>query len=159
MNEKLNLIGTVMVFLLISLPVNAEIVEPRDAEEKSVRNVVEGLDVVTNAYQLLSPELKDLDDGETDVAIFLPMDKSLQRGDVANMSEEEKEAFVKRHMATGLVSKEPIEFIEWFVTEDGNRVMVSEKDDAVILNDSVSIIEILPAKNGIVYVIDESLAS
>lgn len=103
MKTKLELIGTVLVFLLVSLPVSAQVIEPGDAEEK--------------------------------------------------------EAFVERQLSTGLAAKEPIEFIEWFVTEDGKRTMVSKKNGDVVLDDSTYIVDAIPAKNGIVYIINESLDS
>lgn len=159
MTSKIKLTGTILAILVIALPLSAEVVEPGDADDKNVREVVENLDNVTNAHKILAPELQDMENDNTSVALFVPTDDSLKSEDVANISEEKQEEFLKSHTTKGLASKEPLEYVEWFGTESGDKITVSSQDDEVVLNDSISIVEAIPAENGIVYVIDESLTS
>lgn len=132
-------------------------VQPGDADDISAADAIEEHENTSVAGELFTSEFGSLLEGDENVALFAPEDEVLE-GDSDDISGEELESLFKSHTATGLASQEPLEYIQWFVTENGERVTVSKEDDTLILNDSVEVVEAIPAENGIVYVIDGSLS-
>ncbi len=138
------------------LPLVAQ-VQPGDAEDTSVADAVEEHEKTSAADELFASEFDSLLDGDESVAFFAPEDEVLDEEDTADASGDELESFFNGHVATGLASQEPLEHIKWFVTDDGEKVTVSEEDGTIVLNDSVEVVDAIPASNGVVYVTDESL--
>lgn len=148
-----------IVALLALMPLGAQ-VRPGDAEDETALDVISEHEQTTVAYQLFGEEFADALDGGQRLALFVPADDVFAQIDREReeVSEEEIRALYERHVATGLASQEPIEWIEWFATVDGQRITVTvQEDGTVLLNDTVSIIEAIPTQNGIVYIIDGSL--
>lgn len=147
----------VMAGVLIA-PLYAQ-VRPGDADSGTVKDVIADHADVSLAYELFGSEFDEFLSGDEPLALFVPTDEALDQIDSEEISGVEVQTLFNQHTATGLASREPIEFIEWFVTVDGERVTVSVEDDAVILNDSVTVIEAIAATNGVVYIVDDSLGS
>ena len=146
-----------MVAVLIT-PLSAQ-VRPGDSDSGTVKDVITDHDDLSVAYELFGSEFDELLSGDEQLALFVPTDEALDQIDSEEISAVELQSLFSRHVATGLASREPIEFIEWFVTDDGQQVTVSVEDDTVVLNDSVTVVEAIAATNGVVYIIDESLES
>ncbi|MFO7848993.1 MAG: fasciclin domain-containing protein [Spirochaetia bacterium] len=150
------IIAAIFLVAFALTPIFAQ-VQPGDADETSTADAVEEHEETSVAGELFTSEFGSLLDGEENVALFAPKDEVMEDEGIEEISGEELESLFNRHTATGLASQEPLEYVQWFVTEDGEKISVSEKDDTLVLNDSVEVIEAIPAKNGVVYVIDGSL--
>ena len=132
--------------------------EPGDAEDETALSVISEHERTSIAYDLFGDEFADALDGGQHLAIFVPADEVLEGMDRENLSEEEIAALYERHVATGLASEEPIEFIESFSTVDGQMITVTvEEDGTVMLDGTARVIEVIPVTNGIVYIIDGTL--
>jgi uncharacterized surface protein with fasciclin (FAS1) repeats len=152
-------IVTVALMALALMPLAAQ-VRPGEAQDETALDVISEHEQTTVAYQLFGEEFADLLEGDQQLALFVPADDVFAQIDRESdeVSEEEIRALYERHVATGLASREPIEWIEWFTTLDGQRITVTVQDDGtVLLNDTTRIIEAIPVRNGIVYIIDGSL--
>ncbi|TVQ96386.1 MAG: fasciclin domain-containing protein [Spirochaetaceae bacterium] len=150
-------LALVMVAVLIA-PLAAQ-VRPGDSDSGTVMDVIADHDELGAAYELFGSEFDGLLSGDGPVALFAPTDEVLGQIAAGDVSEAELQSLFNRHVATGLASREPIEFIDWFVTDDGEQVSVSVEDDTVLLNDSATVVEAIAASNGIVYIIDAALDS
>jgi hypothetical protein len=129
--------------------------EPGDAEDETALNVISEHQRTSIAYDLFGEEFAEALDGGEQLAIFVPVDDALDGMDRENLSDEEIRSLYERHVATGLASEEPIEFIESFATLDGQMITVTVEDDGtVMLNGTARVIEVIPVTNGIVYIID-----
>ena len=153
------IIATVTLVALALTPLAAQ-VRPGEGEDETALDVISEHEQTTVAYQLFGDEFADRLDGEERLALFVPADEVFAQVDREReeVSEEEIRALYERHVATGLASEEPIEWIEWFATVDGQRISVTvQEDGTVLLNETTRIIETIPVRNGIVYIIDGSL--
>ncbi len=149
---------TMFMAAVLITPLSAQ-VTPGDSDNGTVKDVIADHDDVSAAYELFGTEFDEFLSGDEQLALFVPTDEALEQIDSEEISGVELQSLFNRHVATGLASREPIEFIEWFITDDGEQVTVSVEDDSVVLNDSATVIEAIAATNGVVYIIDESLES
>lgn len=131
-------------------------VQPGDADQ-TVTEVIEEHDNTSMAKELFDSEFESIDSKDGNVAFFAPEDEVLNEQTGEEVSAEQLKSLFESHLAKGIASQEPLEYIEWFATESGEKITVSTEDDAVILNDSVEVVDVMPTKNGVVYVIDGTL--
>ena len=66
---------------------------------------------------------------------------SLEDVAVEDVDDAELSELFNGHAATGIASQQPIEFIEWFATDQGEQVTVRTEEETVVLNDSVEIVD------------------
>ena len=123
--------------------------------ELSVLDVIAGHEMTSIAYDLFGEEFAAALADRPRLAFFVPADEAIADLDPDTLSDAEIATLAERHVAIGLVSAEPIEFVESFVTTDGEIITVFvENDGTVILNGSVVVMEAIPAVDGYVYIID-----
>ncbi len=157
MKTRLFIITAILGAALV-LPVSAQ-VRPGDAEDVTAIDVVAEHEQISATYELFGSEFADFLGGDTDLAFFAPIDDVIAELDTDDVSAADLEALFESHVATGIASREPIEFIEWFVTVNGERVTVTVEDGTVWLNDTAVVIDAIATENGIVYIIDAPLGS
>jgi uncharacterized surface protein with fasciclin (FAS1) repeats len=132
--------------------------QPGDAEDETALDVISEHARTSIAFDLFGEEFADALGGGEQLAIFVPADDVLEGMAREDLSDEEIRSLYERHVATGLASEEPIEFIESFATVDGQMISVTvEEDGTVVLNGTARIVEVIPVTNGIVYIIDGTL--
>ncbi len=154
MSIKKIIIGIFLSVFALS-PLIAQ-VQPGDADH-TVTEVIEEHDNTSVAKELFDSEFETIDSKDESVAFFAPEDEVLNDQAGEEVSAEQLKSLFEGHLAKGIASREPLEYIEWFATESGEKITVSTEDDAVILNDSVEVVDAIPTKNGVVYVIDGAL--
>ena len=154
--KVIHLIAVLTMGALVLAPLGAQ-VQPGEADDETALDAIAEHDRTSVVYDLFAEAFADVLDGESNIALFAPEDDALEGIDVAELSPEELQELFHSHVAFGLASHEPIEFIDWFATGDESQVDVEQEEDDVILNDDVVVEEAIAVENGIVYVIDDAL--
>lgn len=152
-----HLVAGFAVTTFLVMPLYGQVVQPGDAGDVTALDVIEEHEAISTAYEIFGTAFEERLDGDEGLAFFAPTDEALAEADVEDISDAELESLFNRHLATGLAAEAPLEFIEWFGTMDGTENTVSVENGTVILNDSASVVEAIPAENGVVYIIDQPL--
>lgn len=134
-------------------------VQPGEGDDETAMDIIAQHDDASVAYELFGSEYEEFLSGDEALALFVPRNEALEDLDVDEISALDRETLFRRHLATGLASRSPIEFIEWFATADGEQISVTVDDDTVVLNDRAIVVEAIAATNGVVYIIDQTLES
>lgn len=150
------LIGVLATAMVLSASAQ---VRPGDGDN-TVLEVITQEENTTEAYAYFGtlPEFAEILD-ETNLAFFVPHDDVLEGLDPTELTAEDLVDMFNAHVAVGIASEHRVELITWFGTVDGERVDVTMDNDTVMLNGEVAVVDEIAASNGIVYVIDGSLAS
>ena len=139
-------------------PVTPDEEEPFAAEEETARDVLARHARTSAAYELFGDEFAGALEADIQLAYFVPADGALAGLDREALSDGELLQIAERHVATGIVATQPVDFVDSFVTLDGEMIMVSyDEEGNVILNGNVTVIETIEVSNGIVYIIDGRL--
>lgn len=149
---------TVLATVLL-VPAVAEVVRPGDSDAVSVLDAISDHEQATIVYDLFGSEFAEVLTGDDPVAFFVPSDDALDGLDADALAADELEGLFQQHLSTGLAAEAPLRFIEWFATAYGEQIEVSVDGDTVILNGSIAVLDAIPARNGVVYIIDASLGS
>ncbi len=151
------LTGVLIVALVMSLSAQSR---PGDGDDNVLEVITQHEDTTEGyAYFGTLPEFAEILSRDENLAFFVPHDDVLEGLDPTELTAEEIVDMFNAHVAMGIATQHRIELITWFRTVDGERVDVTVDDDTVILNDDVEVVEAVAASNGIVYIIDGSLAS
>jgi hypothetical protein len=135
-------------------------VRPGDAEEGTALDVLSDHEQTSVAYDIFGRHFAESLDGGQRIALFVPADEFFEDMDHEALTTEEIVFLYLRHMSTGLVSLEPIETIDAFMTADGRLVTVTiDAEGRTILNGIATVVEAIPTTNGIVYILDSTLGS
>lgn len=150
------LVGVIATALVMSA---AAQVRPGDGDD-TVLEVITQEEHTTEAYAYFGtlPEFAEILD-ESTLAFFVPHDDVLEGIDPTELTADEIVDMFNAHVAMGIPTEHRIELITWFRTVDGERIDVTMDNDTVMLNGEVAVVDEIAASNGIVYVVDGSLAS
>ncbi len=151
-----HLVAVFALSALVLAPLGAQ-EQPGEADDETALDAIAEHEETSAAYDLFAEAFADVLDGETNLALFAPADDALDGIEAADLSPEELQELFNSHVAFGIASHEPIEFIEWFATADETEVDVEQEDDEVVLNGEVEIEDAIAVENGIVYVVSDSL--
>lgn len=130
-----------------------------DDEDETALDVIADHERTSRAYELFGDEFAATLDAEMrQMAFFVPVDEVLEDVDRDDLTEEELQNIAARHAATGIVAMQSLEFVDSFMTMDGEMIMVSVDDEGnITLNDRVKVVETIEIANGFVYIIDGRL--
>ena len=141
-------------------PAGRQSVQPGDAEEETALDVISDHERTSVAYEIFGRQFTESLDGGQRIALFVPADEFFEGTDHEALTTEEIVFLYLRHMSTGLVSLEPIETVDTFMTADGRLVTVTiDAEGRIVLNGVAAVLEAIPAANGIVYILDNALDS
>ena len=136
-------------------PVVPEEEEPWDTDDREAIQVISEHERTASAYDLFGDEFAEVVDYAPRVAYFIPSDEALAQVEPVDLTELEREQLARRHVAAGLVADQPLEFIDSFLTMDGETIEVGvDPQGRPVLNGVVTVIETIQVGNGFVYIID-----
>ena len=131
---------------------------PGDAEEATALDVLSEHEQTSVVYEIFGRHFAESLDGGQRIALFVPANDFFADVDHEELTTDEIVFLYLRHMSTGLVSLEPIETIDAFMTADGRLVtVVLDERGRTVLNGVATILEAIPTTNGIVYILDRAL--
>ena len=147
--KQLFLVGLLTAFVITPLLA--------DSHDGSVSDVVASHEELSGFNDIVSRLDSEAVDDEESIALFAPHDDALADVDVDDLSDGEVADLFDGHSTVGLASTTPLEFVEWFGTNAGERVTVEQMDDAIYLNGTVEVIETIKVSNGFIHVISDVL--
>ncbi len=150
-----HLVTAAVLLALVFAPAYAQM-EPGTGDETAL-DVIADHEDTSLSYAAFADEFAEYLDDEDQVAFFAPTDDVLEELGIEEASIAELQEVFTRHATTGLAAEIPIEVVEWFGTLDGSQNEVALEDDTPVINDTAEVVEAVPAENGIVYVIDDTL--
>lgn len=131
---------------------------PGDTEEGTALDVLSDHEKTSVAYEIFGRHFAESLDGGQRIALFVPADEFFEDIDHEELTTAEIVFLYLRHMSTGLVSLEPIETVDTFMTADGRLVTVMvDEQGRTVLNGVAAVVEAIPTTNGIVYILDNAL--
>ena len=112
----------------------------------------------TVAYDVFGEEFAAFVERAPRTAYFVPADDALEDWDPEDFSQEELAELAERHVASGLVAEQPLEFVDSFITMDGETITVAlDPEGRPVLNGRITVIETINVAYGFVYIIDGRL--
>ena len=159
---RLRNMSIMLVLLVVILaPLAAVGVEEADypeAHRDTALDVIGEHDQTTIAYEVFGDEFAEAIDAAPRHAYFVPTDAALEDWDPEQLTNEELEALVRRHLAAGPVAEEQLELVDSFMTMDGQTIDVAlDPEGRPVLNGTVTVIETIDVAYGVVYIIDGRL--
>ncbi|TVR30467.1 MAG: fasciclin domain-containing protein [Spirochaetaceae bacterium] len=116
-------------------------------------------DQTTIAYAVFGDEFGEITERVSrHQAYFVPADEALADWDDEGLANEELGALAERHIATGPVAEQPLEYVESFTTLDGETISVAIDDRGrPLLNGEVTVVESIRLAYGYMHIIDGRL--
>lgn len=114
---------------------------------------------ITTAYAVFGDEFGEVvEKASKHRAYFVPTDEALVDWNPEGLTSREFAALAERHIATGHVAEQRLEFIESFTTIDGETISVTlDGAGHSLLNGEVTVVESVQIAYGYLHIIDGRL--
>ena len=159
---RLRYVSTMLILLVVIGAPLAAVGEPEanypEAHRDTALDVIAEHDQTTIAYEVFGDEFAEAIDTAPRHAFFVPTDAALEDWDPEQFTNEELQVLVRRHIAVGSVAEGQIEFVDSFMTMDGQAIEVAlDPEGRPVLNGTVTVLETIDVAYGVVYIIDGRL--
>ena len=124
-----NMTLTALLLILAVMPLVAHGAPPEadypEAHQDSALDVISEHERTTVAYDVFGEEFAEFVERAPRTAYFVPTDAALEGWDPEDFTQVELAELAERHVASGLVAEQPLEFVDSFITMDGETITVA----------------------------------